>query len=109
MLVVPTQPIPNQTFQCQLNGQACTIDIQQYAFGIFVSLYVGNQMIVAGVLAHNAVLIVRSAYLGFIGDIEFLDTQGTADPVYNGLGSRYQLVYLAPADLAAIPLPAGVG
>lgn len=45
-------------------------------------------------------LIVRSAYLGFIGDLAFIDTQGTSDPIYAGLGTRFQLVYLFPVDVA---------
>jgi hypothetical protein len=34
----------------------------------------------------------------------WFDTQGASDPVYTGAGSRFQLVYLEPADL-----PAGEG
>ncbi len=37
------------------------------------------------------------AYLGFIGDLLFIDTQGTSDPDYTGLGTRYFLVYV-PVD-----------
>lgn len=97
--VVPVQPIPNQTLQVQLQEQACTIDLAQTAYGIFVTLHVGATPIVAGVVAENLNRIVRSAYLGFAGDLCFYDTQGAADPVFNGLGSRWQLLYLSPADL----------
>ena len=48
--------------------------------------------------------IVRDLYLGFVGDFIWFDTQGSSDPIYMGLGSRFILVYLAPADL-----PAGQG
>ena len=44
-------------------------------------------------LCLNLVGLVRSAYLGFIGQLAFFDTQGTSDPDYSGLGTRYQLVY----------------
>jgi hypothetical protein len=111
--VVPTQPIANQTLQVQLGGQACTINVYQQAFGLYVDLLFGTVPVVQGIIALNANLIVRSQYLGFIGDLEFLDTQpdplaGPSDPVFTGLGSRFQLVYLTAADISALNLPAGV-
>ena len=54
-------------------------------------------------LCENLNVIVRDAYLGFIGDLAFYDTQGDTAPVYTGLGSRYVLEYFAPSEL-----PAGV-
>lgn len=99
MQVVPLQAIPNQTLQTQLNNQPCTINVQQFAFGLFVTLYLGPTLIVASVLCQNLNRIVRDLYFGFEGDFAFLDTQGTNNPDYTGLGSRYQLFYLLPSDL----------
>lgn len=102
MQVVPLQAIPNQTLQAQLNGQACTLDIIQMAYGLFVNLYVGSALIVAGVLSQNLNRIVRDLYLGFSGDFVFFDTQGTQNPDYTGFGgstARYQLIYLLPSEL----------
>jgi hypothetical protein len=45
---------------------------------------------------------VRSAYLGFVGDLCFFDTQGTEDPTSPGLGTRYLFVYLEAADLVDV-------
>lgn len=102
MLLVPTQPIPSQQFQVQLAGQACTIVLVQTAFELVMTLYVGNSLIVASVICENLNRIVRDAYLGFVGDFIFYDTQGAQnpqDPIYTGLGSRYQLIYLEETDL----------
>lgn len=99
MLVVPTQAIPNQNIQVQLGDQACTLDIYQQAYGLFVDVTVNDDPIILGVLAENLNRIVRSAYLGFVGDFVFVDLQGGTDPVYTGLGDRYELVYLEAADL----------
>lgn len=107
MQIVPIQAIPNQTLQVQLGGQACIFNIYQLAYGLFMDVYVGNGLIVAGVLCENRNRIVRSLYLGFVGDVCFFDTQGgqnPQDPIFTGLGARYQLVYLSPSDL-----PAGEG
>jgi hypothetical protein len=100
MLIIPTQPIPSQTFQIVLNNQNCQLNIYQRYFGLFMDVYyVGPTLIIAGVICQNLNYIVRSLYLGFSGDFVFWDTQGSSNPYYTGLGSRYQLVYLPPSDL----------
>lgn len=100
-LVVPLRPVPNQSLQAQLGDQACIITVYQTAFGLFMNLYVGNELIVCGQICENLNRIVRYAYLGFVGDLVFVDTQGSPqeDPVYTGLGSRFLLVYLPPDAL----------
>jgi hypothetical protein len=107
MQVVPLQAIPNQTVQVQLANQPCTLQVMQYAYGLFLTLYIADALIVASVPCENFNRIVRSLYLGFSGDLFFLDTQGVADPVYTGLGgegARFQLIYITAAEL-----PAGEG
>ena len=44
--------------------------------------------------AKNLVSLVPTAYLGFSGWLVFVDTQGSEDPQYAGLGTRWVLVYL---------------
>ncbi len=100
MQIVPIQPVPNQTFQASLGSQPCVFEIYQTTYGLFCNLFVGNELVVAGVICENLNRIVRSLYLGFTGDFVFWDTQGTDDPVYTGLGSRFLLVYLEESDLA---------
>ena len=102
MQVIPLQTLPNQTLQVQLNGQACTINVFQYAYGLFASVAVGATPIINSAICENLVRLVRDAYLGFAGDLVFVDTQGSDNPNYTELGSRWQLVYLSPADLATL-------
>ena len=104
MQTIPVQALANQTMQVQLNGQTCTINIFQYTYGLFFTLIIGTTDIVVSVICQNGNRLVRDAYLGFSGDLAFVDTQGSSDPVYTGLGGRYQLLYFAPADLAALGL-----
>lgn len=99
MMQVPVQAVPNQTLQVQLSGQSCTLNITQTNFGLFIDVLVNNAQIVGGALCQNLNRIVRSVYLGFEGDFGWYDTQGETDPLYSGLGARYQLIYLAPGDL----------
>jgi hypothetical protein len=102
VLAVPVQQLPNQTLQVQLAGQACTLDIYQLAYGLFIDVYVNGLPIILGVICENLNRIVRDAYLGFTGDFIFDDTQGLTDPVYTGLGTRYLLLYLEEADILAV-------
>jgi hypothetical protein len=101
MQVVPVQALPNQTFQVQLGGQACIISLYQLQYGLFMDATVPNGYVTAGTICENLNRIVRAPYLGFVGDLIFLDTQGVEDPVYTGLGSRWVLLYLDPADIPA--------
>lgn len=98
---VPLADVPSQLVQVQLGGQACEIAVYQEATGLFCDVSVNNAPapLIAGVICENLNRIVRSLYLGFIGDFVFVDTAGSSDPSWPGLGSRYQLVYLTPADL----------
>jgi hypothetical protein len=101
MQIIPLRTVPNQTLQAQLGGQACTLEIVQSPYGLFMTVFVGATLITASVICLNLNRIVRYSYLGFAGDLVFLDTQGDTDPIYTGLGgatARYQLVYLEPAD-----------
>lgn len=105
MLVVPTAPLPNQVLQVVLGGQACTIRIYQKSTGLYLDLLVNDALVIAGVLCLVGNRLVRSTYLGFIGDLAFFDTQPGASPLaegfepsevhYSGLGGgRYFLAYL---------------
>ncbi len=98
MLEVPIQAVASQTLAVVLANQPCRINIYSRRQGLFVDLYVNNVAIITGVIALDANLIVRDAYLGFIGDLAFYDTQGSDDPVYTGLGSRYVLIYIEASD-----------
>ena len=101
MNIIPTQPVASSFFSVTLGGQNCQIAVYQKTTGLFLDLSVNGVQLVGCVLCHDRVRLVREAYLGFIGDLTFIDTQGLADPVYTGLGSRWVLVYLTPADVAA--------
>lgn len=99
MQQVPLQALPNFSTSIVLNNQACRINIRQTSTGVYLDLYVNNQLIIAGVICQNLNRIVRDAYLGFIGDLAFFDLQGNDDPVYTGFGTRFILVYLEEADI----------
>lgn len=105
--VVPLYAVPNQTFYVPLDGQNCRLNIYQKTTGLFMDVLVDEAAIIVGVICQDRNRIVRDLYLGFRGDFAFYDLQGgdsPIDPVYTGLGDRFQLVYILPSEL-----PAGVG
>jgi hypothetical protein len=100
MQIIPLQSSPNQTLTTLLEKQLVTLNIYTTVDGnMYMDVFVNHVAIITGVICQNLNRIVRDAYLGFIGDFAFNDTLGTDDPVYFGLGTRYQLFYLAAADL----------
>lgn len=100
MQIIPLQVTPNQSLDIVLNGQACTINVYQKGTAVYVDLFINDAAIVTGILALNQVLIVREAYLGFLGDIAFIDMLATnADPQYTGFGNQFLLVYFLPTEL----------
>ena len=90
---IPIVAVPYQSFTIQLNGQNCGINIYQLETGLYFDLTVNNQSIVNTMICLNLVGLVREEYLGFVGQLAFVDTKGNSDPTYDGLGTRYQLIY----------------
>jgi hypothetical protein len=106
MLIVPTQAVPAQSLNITLNGQSVTLDL--YAAGaderIFVNTYVNGALILGGTFGNIGVRLIRDLYLGFEGDFVFNDTMpapvlGPEQVQWEGLGQRWQMLYLFPAEL----------
>jgi hypothetical protein len=93
MNIIPVQPLPAQTFNTVLGNQNCTISLYQKTTGMYLDLAINEAVVITGALCRDRVKIVRYGYLGFAGDLAFIDTQGAQDPEYQGLGDRWQLVY----------------
>jgi hypothetical protein len=104
MQTVPILPTANQVVSVTLAGQPCQLQIAQKSTGLFITVSVNNAPIISGVICQDRNRVVRDVYLGFAGDLAFVDTQGAADPYYTGLGSRWQLRYYSVADLTALGL-----
>lgn len=103
MIVVPLQSVPAQTVSVTLANQVCDIHVYQQTTGLYLDLAVANAPVIGGVIAHDRNRIVRSAYLGFTGDLAFVDTQGSDDPDHTGLADRFLLIYFSPEELTTSP------
>lgn len=118
MQEIPISPLPSQTLQGVFGGQNCQIALYTrdgYSMGdatfstpgsiLLFDLTVNGVVITTAALCLNIKrLLINRQYMGVIGDFMFVDTQGENDPVYTGLGSRYQLLYLEQSDLEAAGL-----
>lgn len=97
---IALQPVPSQTLQTVLDGQQCAISVYVKSQCMFLDLAISGSPIAYAVQCKNLVNLVPTAYLGFTGSLLFLDTQGTEDPQYSGLGGRWQLLYLEDVAVA---------
>ncbi|MCW6525278.1 hypothetical protein NFB71_02490 [Yersinia ruckeri] len=99
MMTVSIEPMKSQEFSVQLGGQRCDIRLIQRVSAIYMDLNVDGNPIMQGVPCYFGNRMVRYSYLGFKGDLLFLDSDGQNDPQWDGLGGRYQLFYLEEADI----------
>jgi len=95
MLLVPLQATPSQTLSIKLGGQSCAIALRTNGPNLYFDLRKDNSPIIVGSICRNRQrLLVGLGYRGFIGDFVFVDSQGDEQPVYSGLGTRWNLYYL---------------
>lgn len=99
MQIIPLAAIASQTLKVVLAQQSCVLNIYQKSTGLYLDVILEGETILSGVLCRDRVRCVRQAYLGFVGDLAFMDTQGTEDASFQGLGSRWVLMYLEASDL----------
>lgn len=102
MKLIPLSAVPSQNLIVNLGGQSCQINVYVMSYAsprLYLDLSSNGANVMTGVMCHDRDKLVRRAYLGFAGDLTFVDTQGTDDPMYTGLGSRFLLIYLEASDL----------
>lgn len=99
MKIIPITADQSQTFGIQLDNQNCQINIYQKSTGLYLDLTLNNAPVLNARLCLDRVKLVRLSYLGFLGDLVFIDTQGTSDPYYTGLNTRYILVYYSQGEI----------
>ncbi|MDV2861859.1 phage baseplate plug family protein [Phytobacter ursingii] len=99
MMTVGLQAVKSQTVLVTLGGQQCTIRLIQRASFLYMDLSVNDTPIFQGVPCLYGNKLIRYAYLGFKGDLVFIDSQGDSDPSYDGLGGRFILYYIEENEL----------
>ena len=82
---VPVAAVPNQFFSTTLNGVTWQITLNMRKDKLYASLESSDSKVL-----HNRVCLDRT-YIGF--GFFFYDIDGTSDPTYDGLGTRYLMVW----------------
>lgn len=86
LVTIKLEPIPKQSQSFVLNGLAHTIDVISRRGRLYISVWRAGTY-----LLRNRALL-SYAPVGF--GLQLVDTEGTEDPVYTGLGSRWVLLGL---------------
>ena len=118
--IIPVAAVANQSLNVTLDGQPVSLSIYTlpvpphyytlgqpntyHETGIHYSLFM--DVTYAGTVIKTCVQCVNlsrilavTQYTAFVGDFIWVDTQGTDNPLYSGLGARWQLVYLEYSDV----------
>ena len=108
MQTIPLAAVPNQTLLVPIGAVAplqCQFTVYQKLVGMFLNLAVEGTNVLSGALCRNLSPLIINSYLGFPGELMFVDILGlNADPLYTGLGSRWFLTYVSPDDVVAFNL-----
>lgn len=113
MLTIPLAAVASQTLQFVAAGQNCQMSVYTNDGYDYSDLTLSTpQAYIAIDFAYNGIqvtstqnclnlarLLKNRQYLGFVGDFMFVDTQGSDDPQFAGLGLRWVLLYLEASDL----------
>ncbi|MBJ9257308.1 hypothetical protein I5495_08180 [Citrobacter amalonaticus] len=99
MITVSILPLKSQSISVDLAGQQCSIRLIQRESFIYMDLEVNGVPIIQGVPCLYGNKMVRYSYLGFRGDLAFIDNIGQADPSWEGLGDRHVLYYIEESEL----------
>ncbi|MCG4273620.1 phage baseplate plug family protein [Acetobacter senegalensis] len=95
LAMIPLASTAAQMLRVTLSGQSIQIAVRQRSTGLYTDFWLANTRLLSGVLCQDRTWLVRDEAIGLPGDFTFADTQGTQDPTYDGLGSRYLLLYRA--------------
>ena len=103
MQVIPLQAIPNQSLFATLGASSIQtqLNIYQKLTGLFMDiLLLPATPVVYGALARNMTFACLNSYLGFTGDLAWIDISGAGDnPIYEGLGTQVALLYFEPGEI----------
>ncbi|MBF0858159.1 hypothetical protein HKD24_02895 [Gluconobacter sp. LMG 31484] len=91
---IPLAATASQTLNVILNQQLVRLDVYQRSTGLYMNVWINDAQVVAGAICQNLNPVVHADYLGLGGDFMFVDTQGSDDPAYDGLGARYVLTFV---------------
>ena len=101
MITISLVAEKEQTINVTLNNQPCKIRLVQRETCMYMDFYLNDVLISAGIPCWYGNKMIRYDYLGFSGDLVFMDLEGESNPEWSGLGDRYKLYYLLESELVS--------
>ncbi len=105
MLEIPLEAYPNQSLMATLNGQDCSIALYQRNSRLYLDLSMNGSVARRGAVCLPQVEILGNVP-GFAGDLVMIDLRTQPErqrpPQWEGLGTRWKLYYLLPAEVLTL-------
>lgn len=99
MMQIQATNTPDQTLSVTLAAQNAQIAIRQNGNNLYFDLAIdGAPVVMCRLCQDRQRLLIDAQYRGFIGDFVWIDTAGTSKPFYQGIGSRFFLIYLEAGE-----------
>lgn len=93
ILEIPLAPIPHQIVSAVINGQVIQIEVRQAGSSVYTSSSIDGVQITQNLRAVNRGELFPWSTREAQTQIFWRDTQGDADPRFDGLGTRWLLVF----------------
>lgn len=106
MQEIPLRATGNQTLQVVLEGQNCSLrlytrNLSDGVETLFCDLSIDQEPVFYGCPCLDGLPMPLYAWLGMTGQLVFVDMEGDEAPRWSGLGSRWKLLYMSPAEADA--------
>lgn len=106
MQEIPLRATGNQTLQVVLEGQNCSLRLYTRGLSdgvetLFCDLSIDQEPVFYGCPCLDGLPMPLYAWLGMTGQLVFIDMEGDEAPRWSGLGSRWKLLYMSPAEADA--------
>lgn len=106
MQEIPLRATGNQTLQVVLEGQNCSLrlytrNLSDGVETLFCDLSIDQEPVFYGCPCLDGLPMPLYAWLGMTGQLVFIDMEGDEAPRWSGLGSRWKLLYMSPAEADA--------
>lgn len=92
-LRIPLRALPSQELSIVLNNQNCVLTVYTRGSHLYLDLLNDDAPVVNGIICLNQNKLIPFEYMDFKGQLFFIDVQGAEDPTFDGLGTRFFLLY----------------
>ena len=93
LYTIPLSATPAQKTAVTINEQDITVSLHTMLRRLYADVQLNNQHIIRNRICLNNTPLINEAWRGLNGELYFIDTQGQNNPQWQGLGSRFILVY----------------